>query len=328
MFKKNCVIIKKNNKFKIILLNYPNEVDLQLSQPDQSTQNVKKKLNDFIDNSVILLNTNLNIEELLEQELEDLENSEYQEENIKIFSKMLPFIGDIFNILGILSNGFITFMSFKIINNDNKNESFYFSISAAFLNAIFSLIIYYASDASKSLSALGNKLDKLSIKNNIPFSNFNYKTCKLTFFHTTILFLALINVIISAIVQYKQLTLLSEQYLDSYNELDKNHKELYLNLIKWLIIDISNILATGYCSLAFQYSFIISFIKKVFGSNLHLSNLSEPSMIVDYSSSTSEEHHEVLFDYNRNVSNFNQNNEPRDTEDLLYDCFKKQCKIS
>lgn len=343
MFQKYWVLVTRDNNSRVISL-YSPDLSCELLQDLEYIENdfrlyAKNLLINHINNANIsYLHA---IEELLETTLEDLQHWECflinKEEDIKFFSKILPCMGYIFNVLAISSNSFTTFMSLKIINNDNKTDSIYLAISAALLSSIFNFIMYSFSGASITLSQFGNNLDNLLIrKSTSSYDILNCRTFKITSLYTITLICTLMNVGINSISQYKQLTLLTEKYLDLYNELDKSHKELYFNLIKWIVIDISSVIAAGYCNLAFQYSFMMSLIKKFTDFTSDSSSLINENDIGNNTDidtdrgSINNTYRTVFFNFNNNSSSttYNQNNHVYDTEDLLYSCFKQKCQIS
>lgn len=180
-----------------------------------------------------------------------------------IFEKALPITGHIFNIFSILTNLFITFMTLKIAasrGDDDSTQSTILAISGAIFNSVINFVLYVVSDASNSLTETGYHLDNLCRKNDTPLLEVDILEsprkgiCKFYSLSLTAGACILSNILIGAISQYQEQSLLIKRFLELYPTLSTDEQEQYFQLINYLV-NISSIVAFGYTGVAFQGSF-------------------------------------------------------------------------
>ncbi len=198
-----------------------------------------------------------------------------QQINSGLFSKALPRIGHVTNILGVLSGGFITFMALRVASSnhheDSSSSSNALSIFATILSSIISVIIYIYSGATEMLTGIGHGIDQSIAKacrcgyEVVPTvaenANHHYTFAKKLIFLFAMGAVST-NTLITGIRVYQESSLLADKYLGLYPGLSDAEREKYRELLRWLVVNL--LVSVGaYTSLAFQGSFAIKLVEEL-----------------------------------------------------------------
>jgi len=189
------------------------------------------------------------------------------------FSRSLPILGHVANILGMLARATVTFMALRIAssnnNDDDSSSSTALSIFGTVLSSTISVIIYIYSDATEMLTDLGQSIDKRFDKmcrqdyEAIP-TNFENGNPRSTFSKKVIPLLAVgaisTNTLIAGISTYQECILLVDKYLNLYPDISEAEREKYRELLRWLVVNIL-VFIGSYTTLAFQGSFATAVVE-------------------------------------------------------------------
>lgn len=245
------------------------------------------------------------------------------------FSKALPAIGHIANILTVLASGAIAFMSLRIASSkkesDNPDLSKALSLSGAILSAIIGFTMYVYSGATEVLVDIGHKLDVLLSKifrricciaskksNSIVGNNVNAK-----YYHirnaVSMLTIGGIsaNTIIVGISTYQEINSIVENYLKLFSNTTSPEYQHNKEILDWSVTNLY-LLVGAYTTLSFQGSFaphlVNSIMKRICKYNENESSSSQAQLFA-------AEHQPGLYfsGVNQNTPLLNNN------EDALHD---------
>lgn len=181
----------------------------------------------------------------------------------KFFAKLLPGIGNVFNVLSYITGGFITYMALRIASssNENSNTSTGLSIVGTLFSSTILLLVYIAAGTSQSLAKIGESIDQISwqkLMQTIPsLKNYlKYLSLSLLAWGCTTTAIS-----ITGIRLYQEIMLLTEKYLNLNPNLSEAEHQFYLNLIRWSVV-MTYIISGGYCSIAFQGSFAMKLVQQ------------------------------------------------------------------
>lgn len=191
-----------------------------------------------------------------------------------VFSKSLPMMGHVTNMLSILCGGFITFMALRIASSrsrsENRDSSNALSVLATILSSVISLIMYTYSGATEVLTELGHDIDhffsricRRDNKNLLSKNKPKYSSSSLSRKFVSILTIGGIstNTLIAAISTYQEVNLLVDKYLDLYPDLTHSERQKQREILSWLI-DLF-IFVSAYSTLSFQGSFAAKLVDGV-----------------------------------------------------------------
>lgn len=194
---------------------------------------------------------------------------------ISLMGRALPVAGYFLSLFAIVANAYIAYMALRITTHDEEHSasSIGFSILATIFRSLINFFIYVMSGASDTLQDFGETLSNSrkikNIKNALVVANPNQSkwrncaasgTLALTSFGAGASIVT--NISINTIILFQEGIGLTERYLKLYPALSASERELYYQLIKWIVV-VSGTMAGNYCELAFEGNFAIKLIEKL-----------------------------------------------------------------